>query len=67
MILGVDANLASSEHCEWLDIRLRLPLGLGFDELALGANAIGRRRVISDADDLLRLALARGPGGKIVK
>lgn len=41
----------------------RLPAGLDLDRLAAEHGALSRRREISDAASLLRLALARGPGG----
>jgi len=41
----------------------RLPAGLDLDRLAAQHGALSRRRQITDAAGLLRLALARGPGG----
>jgi len=41
----------------------RLPAGLDLDQLALETKAIQRKRKIGDGATLLRLALARGPGG----
>ena len=41
----------------------RLPGGLDLDSLALETKAIQRRRELVDGASLLRLALARGPGG----
>ncbi len=41
----------------------RLPAGLDLDVLALEAKAIQRRREVVDGAALLRIALARGPGG----
>jgi hypothetical protein len=41
----------------------RLPAGLDLDRLALETKAIRRKRKIGDGASLLRLALARGPGG----
>jgi hypothetical protein len=45
----------------------RLPAGLDLDELARQTNAIERRRELCDGSSLLRLALARGPGGLSLK
>ncbi len=41
----------------------RLPSGLDLDQLARQTKAIERKREICSGADLLRLALARGPGG----
>ena len=41
----------------------RLPVGLDLDTLAFTTGAITRRRKLGDGASLLRLALARGPGG----
>jgi len=41
----------------------RLPPGIDLDALAFETKAIQRRRDIADGTTLLRLALARGPGG----
>jgi hypothetical protein len=41
----------------------RLPTGLDLDDLALETKAIQRRREVVDGAALLRIALARGPGG----
>jgi Transposase DDE domain len=41
----------------------RLPAGLDLDRLALETKAIQRRREVVDGTALLRIALARGPGG----
>jgi len=51
----------------WLDTLLRLPSDLDLNQLARDTGAIQRYRGITDAKDLLRLALARGPGGKTLK
>lgn len=40
-----------------------LPAGLDLDRLALETKAIQRKRKVGDGASLLRLALARGPGG----
>jgi len=59
-------NLASPDS-GWLDTLLRLPSDLDLNQLARDTGAIQRYRGITDAKDLLRLALARGPGGKTLK
>ena len=41
----------------------RLPSGLDLDRLARQTQAIERKRAVGSGADLLRLALARGPGG----
>ena len=41
----------------------RLPAGLGLDDLARATKAIQRKREVVDGAALLRIALARGPGG----
>ncbi len=51
----------------WLDILSRLPGDLDLNQLARDTKAIQRLRGITDAADLLRLALARGPGGRTLK
>jgi len=50
----------------WSEISTRFPADLDLDELARTSNAIQRRRGngIPDGATLLRLSLARGPGGK---
>jgi len=45
------------------DVLSRLPAGLDLDALALQTKAIERKRVIETGSNLLRLSLARGPGG----
>lgn len=47
----------------FLGVLARLPADLDLDALALSTGAIRRRRQIGDGTTLLRLALARGPGG----
>ena len=49
----------------WSEISTRLPADLNLDELARSTMAIQRQRGdgITDAATLLRLSLARGPGG----
>lgn len=51
----------STDHFN--DLLVRLPAGLDLDELAARTKAIVRRRKIANGATLLRLALARGPGG----
>jgi Transposase DDE domain len=60
-------NLASSMDAGWFDILSRLPPDLDLNRLARDTKAIQRLRGITDAADLLRLGLARGPGGKSLK
>jgi hypothetical protein len=45
------------------DLLKRLPADLDLDALALETKAIRRKRKIDGGASLLRLALARGPGG----
>jgi hypothetical protein len=45
------------------DLLERLPTGLDLDCLALETKAIQRKRELVDGASLLRIALARGPGG----
>src|SRR5690242_8018598 len=45
------------------EVLARLPAGLDLDGLAIEAKAIQRRREVVDGAALLRIALARGPGG----
>jgi hypothetical protein len=45
------------------DVLCRLPPDLDLDALAFDTKAIERRREIGDGSGVLRLALARGPGG----
>jgi hypothetical protein len=60
-------NIASPPESDWLDILSRLPPDLDLNQLARDTLAIQRLRGITDAADLLRLGLARGPGGKSLK
>ena len=54
----------ASLRADWFDALLgRLPTDLDLDALARQTKAIARRRVLESGADLLRLALARGPGG----
>src|ERR1700677_1234094 len=56
-------NVASVLTDQFSDLLERLPAGLDLDRLALETKAIQRRREIVDGESLLRIALARGPGG----
>ena len=48
---------------QFSDLLQRLPAGLDLDRLALETKAIQRKRELVDGASLLRIALARGPGG----
>ena len=53
---------------DWFtDVLRRLPPDLDLDALALSTGAIRRKRVLATGAKLLRLALARGPGGLSLK
>jgi hypothetical protein len=54
---------ASLPADQFLEVLARLPADLDLDALALRTGAIERQRKIADGASLLRLALARGPGG----
>src|SRR3978361_918850 len=54
---------ASAPTNQFSDLLNRLLAGLDLDRLALETKAIQRKRKIGDGASLLRLALARGPGG----
>ena len=54
---------ASLSEDHYNDVLARLPPGLDLDALAFETGAIQRRRQISTGASLLRLSLARGPGG----
>ena len=56
-------NTASVLTDQFPDLLKRLPVGLDLDRLARETKAIQRKRKIGDGASLLRLALARGPGG----
>jgi hypothetical protein len=56
-------NASSVLTDEFSDLLKRLPAGLDLDRLALETKAIRRKRELVDGESLLRLALARGPGG----
>jgi len=59
-------NQASFPADDWPALLARLPADLKLDELARATGAIQRRRGdgVADGETLLRLCLARGPGGK---
>jgi len=63
MILRADANPASVLTGQFAALLARLPADIDLDSLALETKAIRRKRKIGDGASLLRLALARGPGG----
>lgn len=54
---------ASVPTDRFIELLARLPADLDLDSLALETKAIQRRRELVDGASLLRLALARGPGG----
>src|ERR1700676_4688048 len=56
-------NTASVPSDQSTDLLERLPAALDLDRLARETKAIRRKRKIGDGASLLRLALARGPGG----
>ena len=56
-------NAASVLTDQFSDLLKRLPAGLDLDRLALETKAIRRRREVVDGARLLRITLARGPGG----
>jgi hypothetical protein len=56
-------STASVPTDQFPDLLARLPADLDLDRLALETKAIQRKRKIGDGASLLRLALARGPGG----
>jgi Transposase DDE domain len=56
-------NAASVLTDQFSDLLEGLPAGLDLDRLALETKAIQRRRELVDGASLLRIALARGPGG----
>src|SRR4051795_3945937 len=47
----------------WQEVLDRLPPDLDLDALAVSSGALKRRREVGDGTTLLRLAMARGPGG----
>jgi hypothetical protein len=47
----------------WREVLDRLPPELDLDALACSSGALKRRREVGDGATLLRLAMARGPGG----
>jgi IS4 transposase len=60
-------TLASLPADQYSDLLCRLPPGLDLDQLAKQTKAIERKRELADGASLLRLALARGPGGLSLK
>lgn len=62
-ILGLMQNTASGLTDPFAELLKRLPAGLDLDTLARETKAIQRDRKIGGGANLLRLALARGPGG----
>jgi hypothetical protein len=56
-------DTASGLTGRFAEVLERLPAGLDLDGLALETKAIQRRREVVDGAALLRIALARGPGG----
>ena len=56
-------ELASTFVDNWSDLIARILGDLDLDKLAFSTRALRRRRGVPDALALLRLALARGPGG----
>jgi hypothetical protein len=58
--MHIPASLPSDQFSELLH---RLPPGLDLDKVARETKAIERKRKVESGPNLLRLALARGPGG----
>src|ERR1019366_9335155 len=56
-------NAASVPTDQFSDLLKRLPAGLDLDALARETKAVQRKRKIDGGVSLLRLSLARGPGG----
>jgi hypothetical protein len=56
-------STASVPTDQFADLLKRLPAGLDLDFLAHETKAIQRKRKVGDGASLLRMALARGPGG----
>jgi hypothetical protein len=56
-------NTAPFQTDEFAALLAHLPSDLDLDQLAIEHKAIQRGRKIKTGTDLLRLALARGPGG----
>jgi hypothetical protein len=56
-------DVASVLADQFSDLLARLLSDLDLDRLALETKAIQRKREIVDGASLLRIALARGPGG----
>ena len=61
--MGQMQNTASLPMNQFDALLRRLPATLDLDHLARQTKAIQRKRAIGSGADLLRLALARGPGG----
>ena len=62
-ILGQMQNTASLPADQFEELLRRLPPSLDLDKLARETKAIERKRVLETGANLLRLSLARGPGG----
>src|SRR3974390_1483225 len=60
-------TMASLPSDHFLDLLRRLPPTLDLDRLARETKAIQRERKLTSGRDLLRMALARGPGGLSLK
>ena len=60
-------DAASTLKDRFAEVLERLPAGLDLDGLALETKAIQRRREVVDGAALLRIALARGPGGALAR
>ena len=56
-------NTAALPVDQFEELLRRLPAALDLDSLARQTEAIERKRALDSGVDLLRLALARGPGG----
>jgi hypothetical protein len=56
-------NVASALTDQFSELLERLPAELDLDRLAVETKAIQRKREVVDGASLLRIALARGPGG----
>jgi hypothetical protein len=60
-------NAAAVLTDSFTDLLKRLPAGLDLDVLALETKAIQRKRKLDGGANLLRIALARGPGGSSLR
>src|SRR3954451_16501643 len=56
-------DAASAVTDRFAEVLARLPAGLDLDDLAMESKAIQRRREVVNGAALLRIALAREPGG----